>query len=660
MTPFRSTNSPAKLKPQSLLSPIARGAAALSLAGMMTLTAIAGHHGAVAQTESVGVSAAAVAPANTLLYVGFDLDFDSPQWVLANELLTRAGADETGSDILGDASEDATGQFSIDDEAFLGGEGAFVVTSLESFDDEASSLTDMIGSVSIPTADDMSEISTGAEGGGWAFILEPSDIASATSQLEAEIASATDVTVTETEYNGATIWSAPANDVTGDSAFAYAIVDDFVIVAEFPADIEPFVDTAAGAGDALGDLDAFNQASDVLAGDRMAFGYLDSTSLGDDVDALDTSGLGLGESLTDLTGEPMYTGMSLIADPLGFRFETVQIPADGAATTAAATPSNDNPTFAEDVPADALVMATGYDLGAGVLLQGLGLALVTGVNQGLSSSGFAEEEATPVAIPSADELYEQTAALLGFNLKTGFIDQMTGQYGFALWGSDFDDPAQVGAILTSGVAEPATLADTLSKLSFLIQAGAQGEANVTTRAVGDYNINTVTVVQDGADPIVVEYGIVDGQFVLGFGNGVDAYMNSEGDSLAENADYQTAMGALPESHTGVLYVNIPQAIAIEAASSASDDAAFVDDPELCGQYSTQAAAQEAYDADPVENFEMDWDFDGIACENFYDVATPAATPVASAPDSPVRAFAGVSYEEDGLTRTSSIVLIDAE
>lgn len=637
--------------------------AAFSIASAMVIGAIAGGHGAVAQTEtaSPGTAAAAISPADSVLYIGFSLDLESDQWVLAEELLARAGVEESSSDILGELSEDATSQDLGEIEAFLGGEAALVVTSLDAFSDEAE---DFSGAVGLPSTigafgDNQSDEAAApgiAAPAGWAFVLQPSDIETATQQIESQIASDPAVTATESVYNGSTIWSTPENPTTGESAYAYTVVDGFIVLSETPADLEPFIDAAGGSGASLDTVAPFGQADRALAGDRLAFGYFDTTSIADDVSALDTSGLGLGDSLGELAGTANYTGMSIIADPAGFRFETVQIPADGVTTS---TPglSSGPPTFADDVPADALLMISGYDLGQGVVLQGLGLALVTAVNQGFSSSFDAS---TPVPVPTADELYAQSAQLLGFNLKTGFIDQMTGEFGVAVWGANAEDPSQIGAILTSGVESPATLADTLSKLSFLIQAGAQGEANVTTRAVGDYNVNTVTVPQDGSDPIVIEYGIVDGRFVLGVGNGVDVYTNGATTPLSEDEDYQAAMGALPADHSGVIYVNVSQAIALSEATSSSETVAFVDDPELCGQYSTQAAAQEAYDADPVGNFEMDWDFDGIACEDFFAPATPVATPVAVASDSPVRAFAGVSYEEDGLARTSSIVLIERD
>lgn len=637
---------------------LSRGAAALSLAGMMTLTVIAGGREAVAQTASVGTAAATISPADSILYVGFSLDTESDQWKLTEELLQRAGVEETGSEILGDVSSGATGQAIGNDQAFLGGEAAFVVTSLDAFSDQASSLSDMVG-----MSDLTGMVSMEATAAGWVFILQPSDIESAAQQIDTELmAQDSTVQIMETEYNGATIRSAPANETTGDSAFAYSIVNGFIIVSETPSDLEPFIDASAGTVDTLSDVESFNQADEALAGDRLGFGYLDTTTIGEDLASVDTSGLDLGTSFDELLGSSFYTGMSLIADPVGFRFETVEIPAGGASTGAmGATPeagsSVGNPSFAERVPGDSLVLANGFNLGQGPLLQGLGLALVTGVSQATSSSF---DESTPVPMPSVDELYDQAAQLLGFNLKTDFIDQMVGEYGFALWGADASDPSQIGAILTSGVESPATLADTLSKLSFLIQAGAQGEANVTTRAVGDYNINTITVTQEGGEPIVIEYGIIDGQFVLGYGDGVDTYIAGTDTSLADNEDYQTALGALPSNYDGVLYVNVPAAMALSESSSMSDQSAFVDSPELCGQYQTQDEAQVAYDADPVANFEMDWDFDGIACEDFFVAATPDASPVAEATDTPIRSFAGVSYEEDGLGRTSSILVIDQQ
>lgn len=163
-----------------------------------------------------------------------------------------------------------------------------------------------------------------------------------------------------------------------------------------------------------------------LAGDRLGFGYLNGAGLGEGLNCSDTSGLGLGSAAGGLFGAGV-TGLAVIADPAGFRFNTVEIPVDGSTVEAGGAAADLG--FADKVPANTLIFVNGFELGKGALLQTLGMALVTA----FYSVGSPTSDATPVALPSADELYAQTAMLIGFNLNTHFIQQMVGEYGFALW-----------------------------------------------------------------------------------------------------------------------------------------------------------------------------------------------------------------------------------
>ena len=88
----------------------ARSAAAFSLAGTLTLGSLLGMNGAaLAQETSTGTSAAAIVPETAAVYFGFSLDTTSPQWVLADELLKRAGAEDSVSTLVDDAASSLVG-----------------------------------------------------------------------------------------------------------------------------------------------------------------------------------------------------------------------------------------------------------------------------------------------------------------------------------------------------------------------------------------------------------------------------------------------------------------------------------------------------------------------------------------------------------------------
>lgn len=50
-------------------------------------------------------------------------------------------------------------------------------------------------------------------------------------------------------------------------------------------------------------------------------------------------------------------------------------------------------------------------------------------------------------------------------------------------------------------------------------------------------------------------------------------------------------------------------------------------------------------------------FDGQACEDYFSPASPVAEPVGGNDYSAVRAFATVSFKQDGLAYTNSILVI---
>ena len=599
-----------------------------------------------------GSSPPRVTPRSSLLYLGLTLDTESEQWALADELLQRAGSEESILESLDQASSTATGQdlSEVSEiEAVLGGEAALVVHTLDTVTEQASGIGE-IGGIDLPDAEGGDDASAGA-----AVIIQPSDIEATMTEVDRaldEDAADAGVTVEETDYNGTTIRSIAPDEAAGEDGQAIARVGDFVVIGTTVTDVEPIVDAANGDVETLDGSDAFNRASEALAGDRLAFGFVNGEAIASAITEADTSGLGLGESVGGLVGASVNQGLALIADPVGFRLNTVELALDGRDAVAGGRAADLD--FDERVPADTLIFVNGFDLGRTTLFESLGLVAVSAL------AGLQGSDEAPAATPTAEDLYEAAEQLIGINLKADLLDQLVGQYGFALWDVDLEDPTQIKAILSSEVDTAASVETTLSTLSLLVQAAAQGEANVTTRTIGDASVSTVTIGEEGATPIVVEYGIVGGEFLLGVGDGIAEYAAGPDGSLADNEDYQTALAALPEEHDGIFFVNVAAAVELGESAMGSDATAFEDNSSSCAEYSSQEEAQAAYDEDSVANFDLDLDFDGQACEDFFGAATPEASPVAESQYSAVRSFATVSYKEDGLAYTNSILVIEEE
>jgi hypothetical protein len=92
---------------------------------------------------------------------------------------------------------------------------------------------------------------------------------------------------------------------------------------------------------------------------------------------------------------------------------------------------------------------------------------------------------------------------------------------------------------------------------------------------------------------------------------------------------------------------------MDSGASSVQDA----DP-ACLEFDSQVDAQTAYDEDPFENSNLDQDFDGQACEDFFNPAPTVATPVP--PSGGIEALesaASVAFEDDGKIYSSGILVV---
>jgi hypothetical protein len=650
--------------------------AALSLSGTMLFTVLAtGNGGARAQAASVGTAEAVLAPETSVLYFGVSLDTTSPQWTIADQLLANFGVDNGAAGLLNSLTSSTTiegGDQTVDTSALLGGEAAVIVTNLDAASSGASSLSGIVGSLNLPVSGasggnsilDIGTPTTSESGAtsntGSVVVVKPTDLTAATKVADDAMTAAAanlDVQIQTTTYNGVTVKSYPGNPDTGDTGAAYAVVAQNIALAETQKDLEPIIDTAAGTTKPLSGVEAFGKADQALSGDRLGFGFINGAAIGSDLDTLDSTTSTAAKSFGGLIGTDRSTGISVIADPAGFRFNTVAIPNNGQAATAGGVATD--LSLASKVPADSAVYANGFEIGQGSLLQGLALYLVTALQSALSP----DVGGTPAALPSVDELFSNAAQFLGFNLKLDFIEQLVGQYAFALWNVDINDPTQIGMILTSDVKDPAKLSDALSKLSLVIQAASTGTANVTTETVNNSNVSVVTIGSDSTSPsLTIDYGVVDGKFLLGTNDSIKTYLGGFSDSLADSPEFKAGLAALPAEYDGIYFVNLQEALALGSSamsSLGSSGGSLLDNSESCGNYTTQAKAQAAYDADSVTNYDLDLNFNGKACEDYFAPATPKAeaSPEATSQYSVLKSFTTVSYKKDGLAYTSSILLI---
>jgi hypothetical protein len=214
----------------------------------------------------------------------------------------------------------------------------------------------------------------------------------------------------------------------------------------------------------------------------------------------------------------------------------------------------------------------------------------------------------------------------------------------------------------------------LKQISFLIQGASGAEKPLTTREVGGGQVYVIDLGDEAGSTL--EFGVVGDNLVFGKGDAVDRFGKAPEDSLADNSQFQAVMDTLPVEYNGLTYIDLAQAIPLtQAAAQESGDIGLggtdeiTDASESCAIYDTQEEAQAAYDAAEPGTFDLDQDFDGEVCEDYFNSAatdasatevadsTPSANALAEVDYSAIKAFASVSHADGDVQRTSSILYI---
>jgi hypothetical protein len=632
----------------------ARGIISAAL-GLGLLAPVIANAVPVAAQESVTFSTAEAAPADSVAYLVTTLDDESEQWQLADALLDRAGVGAAIDEMIAEDLADESGE-ELPLDAFLGGEVAVIASDVavdaavaESMGGDMDAMLADLG-LATPEAE-----TDGPEAQGFAVVLEPRapDTAWAAIREAAE-----EESVEESTYNGTTILYTPPAPEEEDG-MAAARVDDLILIGVAPADLEPIIDTLAGDTEAISTLPEFAAAQDALPDDFLMFGLFNGESVADaDFGPLETATGGI-----DTAG---FSALTVAAEQAGFRMETVALSGASADAAAATFPSE----LVGRAPANALFFMSAADLGATGTLDAIGAALL-GLAFGMQGAGAAPDPgASPEEAIAAQ--YEAAAALLGINLQTELFQQLVGEFG--LWLAADSDSGQVSGLFATGVENPATVANTLMQLSFLLQGAAGAEAPVTTR---DVDGDQVYVVETGdAAGSTFEFGVLGDQLLIGSGDAVARYSAPEGESLADAPRFLAATEGLPAERNALFYVDLVETVPLlEAASEESaalglDEFGEIEDAsESCGNYGTQEEAQAAYDAAEADTFDLDQDFDGEVCEDFFAsgasedeaAGTEEEDPFADVDLSGFEAFALVGYTgDDGLPRTSSLLTVAEE
>lgn len=612
------------------------------IAGMMATTvSLAMPRGATAQVDPLATASAV--PETALFYAAVNLDRDSEQWSVAGDLIERAGLSEAVEQALADADFGPAEQSILD--TLFGGEAALVLSRFP----ETGELNteDAADTISDPGA-----IAEGEIPEGFSVLLataDPDATYDIVVNLLEDAAEEAGAELETSEYEGVEIISRPADDefTTG---LAIARAGDYVVFATIPTDIEPIVDTINGDTAPLADEENFARLRGDLNQEFLTLGFINGPAIIEGVEASSPEALA-GVDEGTLAPLQAYTGFVTWADSPGFRVDTLSVPAEGREIVAAEPV---DPALAEQVSAESLIYASGTNLGATPGLEALGLALAQSV-VGDDAVGATPEGEDPEA--NAEQIFEEAEEQLGFNIKTDFIDQLVGPFVFALTADDlFGGEPVIDGVLASGTDDPEVVSGVVDEIGGLLEQAL--DADGSTRDVEGSTVQVLDLSSTGL-PIVLELGVVNDQLIVGLGNGLDSFVSGPEESLAESENYQAVMGELPQEYTSVGYVNLEAVISLVEEASGSLSGQVADADPACGEFDTQEEAQAAYDEDSFENFALDQDFDGTACEDFFAPGTPVAEEGTSQ-FSNIKSIATVAFVQDDVTGTSTLLHIADE
>jgi hypothetical protein len=595
--------------------------------------------------QSLDTTLAETVPAESVLYVDVDLDQSSEQWTQFYALLDRSGL----SDLLQDEADMAPEDVGNIAEMYeYTGSVAIVLTSPDGLTSEAfNEVTDDAMTV---TDDPMAVANDAPE--GMVAVFQPDDPEALHESFIANIENNVDEYGGEhetTEYSGVTIdfWTSDTPDA---SSMATAIVEDTVAVAATPAELEVVIDTINGEVESLSTNENFNAVASAFTTDSLSFGYLDATSI---ADAASDDPSFAGAMAGYDPAQVGYLGWNVYVDDLGFRLDTVSV------SEGMNSPTLLDPTLASSIPGDVLLFLNGTDLASTGLSDVLGVFL----QQALAETG--SMEATPVATPSVDEVYDELEAQIGFNIKEDLIDYLDGEWALAANAEQlFSEEPQFEIVFVSGTSNPEEVQDTTERIAFLVSAGmGEDGGTLDEREVEGGTITTVTI-PDGVAPgvpVLLEWGVIDGEFLVGVNDGIDTYLDGSAAPLADDPIYQQTLEALPSTDlVSIQFLNLDRTIPMieEAVVALESSSSVLDNDEACADYATQEEAQAAYDEDQFDLWMLDLDYDGEACEDFFaPQSSPMASPESMTEDLQILSVGSVSYMDGDLYRTSSIILI---
>ncbi len=455
------------------------------------------------KASEVNLTSASLVPEDAAIYVGFNTDLSSSQWVAAFRLAKRLGAKDPEAE-LKDSVSIADLDWEREVAPFLGGDAAFYFKSINILD-------------------------ANFEGG---VILKAKD---ADRALEVLVNKAP-ADFKKKSYSGVQYIA------DEDGAMYAAVIGDHLAVATSEESLKEIIDVSKGKKGSLGAKQEFRDIRDDISKNFLGFWYIDSASLFegslfDDAEFRKALGSTTGDSFTK---NPV--GGAITAADAGFAFQAASR-SDSKSDWAGLKPQTSK--FAALVPANTMVF---------VSTSGVAQAwkdALTGENRKTIDEALRSQDSGP---RSVDQALREAGEAVGLKSIEELIILLNGETAIAVWSRGTGKSDDADGVLIADVRDEAEARTVLEKM---VAASAKGKPTKQTIAGNEV---TVWVDSTDRDAKPAAYVVTDGRLLVGTVAGLKAVLEGPADTLAESKAFQHALKAVPSALGSFLYVNMQEAL----------------------------------------------------------------------------------------------------
>lgn len=456
--------------------------------------------------SDVNLTTARFVPADAGVYVAFNTDLSSSQWVSAFNIIEKLGQKDPKGELKRNAQEGGGIGWDHDVAPFLGGNAAFYLRGAAGVLDG-----DFSGAVILRCTDSARAMQVVIDQSGGDY--------------------------TDAEHEGA------AYKVDDSMGIFIADIDHHLVVASSRESMEEVIDVHSGKTASLDNVSDYKNLRDAVSGDFLAFVYMNSermfgdTLLNDPIvkQALDKSGAG------DLAFKPVAAVIG--AKGRAFQFQEASV-GKAASISPLLTPHTSR--FAGVVPADTAVFFSTNNIAQ--TWDGIVKAAGSQIDAAIRDEGTYHD---------LDDALRGAGKELGLASARDLIDLFTGETAVAAWFPDHtSDSAEW--VLLGDVADTGKAAGVLSSVA----------KSSTTSPLRTAKANGVEITLfDDSKGEAMAYAARDGYVLIGSEAGVRKVL-AGGDTLAASKTYKNTLQQMPSSLGTYAYLDMASLVSLADSTGA--------------------------------------------------------------------------------------------